>query len=914
MPRIKKSIKAIQMMTDEEKRAIDAYLLANPDLKKKMEGLKKVFQKHFCFGEEEIKLYIYNICKTMESKAISALNDLYEQFAKNDIEGYDKKSRCAQARAVIDDSIDLFLNDSKGISEDFIDILREAKRNNIDPFKLAIKTNMRNLTVEKFETSLEALVQHKYYDINTGKEEALLSQAELKSVVEQCASIACGANAEAIQEILNLLNGLFYDKEKKAYTYDVREIIKSAPSVLLTPPETMELAISFIQEFKGLDKAEMLYRIKESPTIVTVNFEKIFKCNDALVSAINDMVKSKDYQKRTPEQKKNTYAHSIADKFTFDITHLTQIEKLRLENFKATGEILTKYLGADNAITCMQNMSVLSAPPELLEYMLASFVQEEKTNGINLRALFVESPHRALNKLEVKEDEIESKGKDSAPEFSKGKREKIEIKDFPSIFVSEQEFANIKKRAGNKNLGISQELLDRMKKFEQERQARLAAEAEEAQRRYAEERRLKREAEKEKKRMSRRQSRRNESSYRTSTIAEKIENTDAVVIPAPIVSLEEKRKERIAKAKAAIASLEPLPAAPVLHDVFRGLYTPIIKGFEANGYYPKLPKLHKILSSYESLIVGQNMAFGVHTQIMVASCRLHDLVYNDETGTPKTVYNALQQRGITGRTVIEELCDTANALVIKCKGTDSYVSDAVRGVNNSTDRKQKDFFSKNPSVNDNMILKHEDLLQCYQEYALRVDDLADEYFGTDFVHEFYNENLQNHITLLAEYLKEPLNPQSYNCMEMSLYVNDYLDAILDMLIEEGLVLTKTTLSMLKPTDPESIAFVTKALKEQAAAGGNALTINVGRCDEHGIDPQLVAKICSTCNNVHSITPKIRNLDANFIPESETLQIYYNRDRNGSSYIEVQKGDPDYSGIPAMVYFPSLYQGDETEGE
>lgn len=914
MPRNRKSIKSIQMLSEEEKHAIDAYLASNPDLKKKMESLKGVFRKHFCFGEEEIKLYIYNICKTQERETISALNDLYEQFAANDVAEFNHDSRCTQARGIIDDTIDLFLNDIKGIGADFVDILREAKRQNIDPFKLAIKTNMRTATIDKFTSSLEALSQHKYYDINTGKEDELLSKAEVKEVIEQCASLACNASSEAIQEILNLLNGLFYDKTQKAYIYDVHEIIKSAPSILLTPPETIDMAISLIQEFKGLDKAEMLYRIKVSPTIVTVNFEKVFKCNDAMVETIDAIVKSKGRKDLTPEQKKSGYAHTIADKFTFDINHLTQIEKLKLENFKQTGEILTKYLGSDNAITCLQNMTVLNAPPEFLEYMLASLVQEEKASGINLRSLFVESPYRALTKIDLKEDEAQGKQGSSVPEYTKGKKEEIVIKEFPSVFVSEQDYEKIKKRVGNKNLGLTQDLLEKMKKFEEERQARLKAEAEEAQRRLAEERRLKREAEKEKKRLSRRQARRNESSFTARSMSVAIETTPSISEKAPELSLEEKRKARIATAKAAIESLEPLPAVPVLHDVFRGLYTPIIKGFEANGYYPKLPKLHKILSSFESLIVGQNMAQDVHQQIMVASSRLHNLVYNDEKDEPREIYSVLQQRGVTGRTIIEEMCDTANALIIKCKGTDSYVSDAVRAINNSVDRKQKDFFSKTPSVNDNMILKHDDLRQCYQEYALRVDDLADDYFGTDFVHEFYNENLQQHITLLANYIKEPINPQTYNCMEMSLYVNDYFDAILDMLIESGFVLTRTTLAQLKPTDAEEIAFLAKALQEQAAAGGNALTVNAGLCDDHGIDPQLIAKICSTCNNVHSIVGKIRNLDANFLGETETLQIFYDRSKHGSSYIEVQKGDPDYSGIPAMVYFPNLYQGDEDEGE
>jgi len=59
------------------------------------------------------------------------------------------------------------------------------------------------------------------------------------------------------------------------------------------------------------------------------------------------------------------------------------------------------------------------------------------------------------------------------------------------------------------------------------------------------------------------------------------------------------------------------------------------------------------------------------------------------------------------------------------------------------------------------------------------------------------------------------------------------------------------------------------------------------------------------NKAYEVSQRAAGMQVDFNRETEEMYIYYNDKDNGKYYIQVQKGDPDYSGAPAMVYFPDL---------
>lgn len=480
----------------------------NEELKKSVTKLQRIFRKHFFFSDQEIDFFICNICRESDIKVTSELERFFTEFVENEnlntlhkLEnnsstgkdlGFLKAKRHDMAKNMVNDTLELYFAESNLLSHEFSDVLREAKRLNIDPYRFAIKSNLKNATAERFENCLTALIKHKYTDKNTKEQQALFSSDELKGIFDQCASIACRINKENIENLLNVLNDFFYDADIKAYVYDVREIIKNVPSILLTSPAKMETTIEMLELSLSCENAscktkkELLDRIKASPSILTVDFEKVMDFEQNLSKNIEKLILAKPFTQRTKEEKNTTsYAEKIAETFAFDVNHLTQIGKMKTKDFEKTASVLQKFLGEDNAITCLQNMTILTTHPEFLEYYLAVMTKEEELSKVNLRQRFVESPYSALTKVEFGDMNgmFARLEKNTEHEFRREKKE-ITVKNMPKVSISNIELEKLQKSINYKNKNLVQELLIKMKEAETER---LKKEAQERKERYIKE-------------------------------------------------------------------------------------------------------------------------------------------------------------------------------------------------------------------------------------------------------------------------------------------------------------------------------------------------------------------------------------------------------------------------------------------
>ncbi len=750
MPRIKRTINGIKMLSEDEIAIIDEFINSSEGVKKAADELKHIFQKHFCFKEEEIKLYIYNICEQLENDVVYKIRDLCKAFEENDIKDFDKEKRNPLARSVFDDIISLFKDKVRHISESFEDVLDMARTLHIDPFKLAIKTNLEKLTEENFEQTINSLTKEKYLDSHTEEYSHLFTNEEFKDALEHCATLANQATSERVAKIFNLLNNLFWDENAKAYLYDVRDIIKSAPSILSCPPATIENTIEMLKTFYEDSvggRAKLLQRIKLSPTILTVDFNRITSFNSIFAKTIESIIASKKNPTAIQKNAKK-YSQSLADELVFDINRLTQIDKLKTETMPEKAEILTKYLGVDNAITCLQNTSILQASPQYLELALASIIQEEMDSKINLRQTFVENPSRILNQYE--NTYRDNGGANGEAEIERAKKKQIIVSEFPEIFLSNAEFESIKRKAGNKKVGISQKLIDKLVKEAREEEAkrkaleveRLKAEAQEAERyRQArkEERQRKKEEEREKKRLQK-------IAEKERFIAQRTANSQQVAINTEKeLTLEEKQALRCSK----VPKVKPISKELSIFQTYLAQYEPIFEAFKLNNYYPKnLPRFSKIKEALTLFEDTSIEAYELSKQIIEYAKFLQDKILDKKN-----------EMAITNLSYIITDKDYTD---ITGKGL--YIFERVKDINKKYNKVFNiitESFKKNSEAakvfahkyisNDNLFMKVGYLRDIICEYAYAIEEEAEAFFGKKCEEMFFPDYLQDSIKFVQSF-------------------------------------------------------------------------------------------------------------------------------------------------------------------
>ncbi len=375
----------------------------NEMIKLASEELEKIFKNKFCLTEEEIKSTILDIVSNFDEEVVLKLTDVFQKFVENDIENFDRKKRNSFAKRTIKYCIDLYYENSNFIIQDFFEVLEQAKKLKIDPFKIAIKGNLINATKESFNKSLVALVESEYEDLITGNMFRLFDLDEIKEVLEQCSSLICGINEKRIQKVLYLLSDFIYDEETDEYIISPRDIIRKCYMILKESPKNLERNIDYLLDTfvpDRMSKRELVLRIYQSPSILLCSPKKIKEFEGVLAENIYKIINDEGFSLyKLNDEQKLEFATSEAEKYCNNLDNfntINGINKKGIRNIENIREILIKNLGANNALKCINKPFILDTDANVLDCFLLRLAKEEFNNK-DFRTFFIENTRKCMD-------------------------------------------------------------------------------------------------------------------------------------------------------------------------------------------------------------------------------------------------------------------------------------------------------------------------------------------------------------------------------------------------------------------------------------------------------------------------------------------------------------------------------------
>ncbi len=587
---------------------IRKFINSNVAFKNIVSKMKRFLREHFALSQQEVETQILKICDSQDEKMAVELFHLLEEFksAGGELSQADLISRHNFGLGVINDALNLFKSESENVSGEFIECLREAKRQGVDPFKFACKTNMRNASFDAFQETLSILTEKRYEALGN---KTIVKGSELIDMLEQCTTLAFRLNEERVESVLALLSDFVYDKTSNSYIVDVNQMIKLCPSLLMIEPEnlleTMALIENEMIQKRGMSKAEVVSRIALSPSILMVSSNTISTVKESLKSVIfNLLPDSQVYQGSKMEET----AVAIADNMVYNLDNFTQLSsKSANENFSQMAKTLKNYLGADNAISCMQNLALLKRDPDVVEYVLA--VLSTSPESDELRADFINSPTKYFEQYE---NFVAQKNDFANSERTRREKLNFAIQPLPQLNVEMDKIMELERKL-NKNkrkevAGLIKKAMEEMQRKKEE-EDRKRKEQEEA---YARAKQEKKEAEKAKKLASKQQ---------IKEFKKAQQNKSNIAQPAPVISVQEQEKTTGEKIISALNGLikhyKPL-------DKNKNYSLPEMVQQVYGNFYNTLKKKCKI----EDIIQGDKL---------VSLTNQYSKVYSDRT-TAKNLY------------------------------------------------------------------------------------------------------------------------------------------------------------------------------------------------------------------------------------------------------------------------------------
>ena len=644
------------------------------------------------------------------------------------------RERKKQAENIIFDVYDLYKSQTRKVGEDFVDCMREAKRIGIDPFRFAIKTNIEKANCDKFQETLNALTAK--YDARyfkkkpSEKEEQLFSHDETKAILDQCMTLAMQLNSELVELVLITLNDLTYDKKNGIFYADVREFIRKAPSILLANPENMYATISNLQTYykkMGKTQEDLVQRVLQSPSVLCADSKDI----DSTINLL-----AKNYQSlisQLPEKvRRGKDARVMAEAFAYDVTNLSQIKSLKTESLGKMQDILVKYLGAENALTCFQNMEILNKAPAIVEYALA--VISTSPNSKELREKFIKSPNTFL---EEKKDFTQSSSDNEGGEGTERKTFFANKETLPEVNLSKEEIENLKSKVSKKDLKTLQEKIDAEKE-------RLAA----LQREFEEEKRRRREEKKAKKKESKLKAK-NDKPVQIIKMQNPSEQEDQ-----PQLSYEEKMRKRL-------SYLWPprkgnLRSGEVPHKDFENIYEPIFKVLDRCGFELDLPKykdVKEIFKKYDSLAIDSMVA----TQLSILYGSIFKGLLSEGVKTPiigllsSTEDNEIRKM-FTSVSDIADIKENAHKYLIKVEENDTlanlfikYADSAYKATKDVQDRlfglvDKMNEVSQEPKFSENMTVNFRLVERFLKNYIQECDKQLIDLIGQEKYDQYFDED------------------------------------------------------------------------------------------------------------------------------------------------------------------------------
>ncbi len=467
----------------------------------KLKDIKGILKAHFCLTQDEVEAQILKICQSMDKTATLQLFDIIEEFSKNDIKNRVEinssnvewlASRHSFALTLLDNILEIFHNETDKLSEELIDCIREARRVNIDPFKFATKTNLRFASFDKFQETLNALTVTKYASLG---DKSIIKTQEFSTLIEQCTTLASRLKAETVENILDLLSDFVYDKNSKSYLADVGRMLKVCPSLLLIDEETfLDTLATIEQEFiqkRNMTRLEVVSRIARTPSILATSTKVIEATQSSLEKQITKLLAK---SKLVKSDERSIMSQTIANNIVFNLDNFTQLTSIKAaDNFGQMADTLEHFLGTDNAISCMQNLSILKRDPAVVSYVLA-VLSADKDSEI-LRADFVNNPTKYFENYEG------ASSSTTGMEIERTRREKLtfKVEKLPEIKVDEEQLLELYRKIDRSKRDEVQKLLAKAQQdFLEKKRA-----AEEAALREKQERKAEKERQKEEERQKR---------------------------------------------------------------------------------------------------------------------------------------------------------------------------------------------------------------------------------------------------------------------------------------------------------------------------------------------------------------------------------------------------------------------------
>lgn len=434
----------MKRLSDEE---FDKLLQDNEMIRLATGELEEIFRNNFCLTEREIGDTIREIVSNFDEYLVLKLTDIFQKFVDNDIENFDKAKRNKFAKRTIKYCLELYHDNSEFIIENFLDVIKQSRALNIDPFKIAIKGNLKNATVKTFNDSLVALFESKYEDLLTGEKTQLLELREVKEVIEQCTSLVAGINEKRVQNVLDVLSAFVYDSQRDSYIVSPRELIKKSYVLLKEPSKNLERNIqNLLDTFvpNRMSKTELVMRIYQSPSILLCSPKKIKEFENILAENILGIIADTSYtDKKLNAREKLEYALKEAEEYCCNLDNyntINSINKSGFKNIEKIRDILVKNLGANNALKCINKPLVLECEPNLLDCFLSKLAMDESKTGGDYRLFFIENTRKCMEYI--------VKGRGAGPsimgQYRTGNRDHTiaDTKSLPTIKDVENDYKN----------------------------------------------------------------------------------------------------------------------------------------------------------------------------------------------------------------------------------------------------------------------------------------------------------------------------------------------------------------------------------------------------------------------------------------------------------------------------------------
>ena len=788
------------VLTKEEKIEIQKFINSNPEVKSSVEHMKELFKEHFYMKEEDIEESILKIVHKKTKWAINKFENFYNAFVENDTNReVDKARRARLARQLVDDSIEIYKKKSQKISYEFIKCLKLSKELNIDPFELAIKTNISSALIENFEESIEALSKHEYEFLqnkDTGVEKDIIfTREELTSVIEKCASLAFKSHKSTINEILfELANFVRDDKTGELYA-DPKVLIRQAPSILLKNPQTMSETIAKLENFylkeKKMSRKELVEWIAKKPSVLSTNLKNDEKIINKIVSIYSNLVE------KFPSEKRNTFGKNttlrkqkyleLAKEFCYDIDNISQIEFYEKYDLEKQQEVLIKYLGVENALQCMLNFSVIKKSSYYLEYVLA-VISSDPNNSKTLRTRFVKNPGVFLkaDNLDIEKfDEITNNNSTNKKLITTKRIKEIDT-NFPKVYITTEKLEKLQKRINVKQLETLNKNIEEIRKAEAERKKK-ALQAEK-------ERREKEKAEEKKTKLSKTQMKKL-AMQREQELKEK-------------ANLEKQQAEEEAKAskqtqKPILPQLSTITEKNYeLHELFKLLYEPLVDAMHKNKFSTNLPKLSNIISAFKvssdyvinmieltSKLAPIHVACktGIKTDLESIKKAITDEYTHEDMKKISDIFGLEYSPNVLSLSslVVRNLAYTLKDLEIE----ENKIKNKFNSLQNDKSAEEisvKDADGKKlVGTENNSFYNYHNTIVYIVNYIIGLERRAEKIFGEEQTENYFGNNLEYREKLLTYLESYYFAPQMYTRAYAQAYISPYLHEQIKVLREGG---------------------------------------------------------------------------------------------------------------------------------